>query len=97
VRLLLGLPFALLFFRGLLAATGDPAPSLGLAGLGWTARRPSAPMSSRCIALRPVRAPDAASVTKIQRRPSAIEGAPRRPFQRGERRHRIAEPVDRTD
>ena len=37
VRFLFGLPFAVLFFCGLLAATGDPTPTLSLAGLGWTA------------------------------------------------------------
>ena len=37
VRFLFGLPFAVLFFFGLLAATGDHAPPLGLAAFGWTA------------------------------------------------------------
>ncbi len=37
VRFLFGLPFAVLFFFGLLAATGDHAPPFGLANLGWTA------------------------------------------------------------
>jgi hypothetical protein len=37
VRFLFGLPFAVLFFFGLLPATGDHAPPLGLAAFGWTA------------------------------------------------------------
>ena len=37
VRFLFGLPFAILFFLGLLAATGLAAPPLTLASLGWTA------------------------------------------------------------
>src|SRR5271157_4311649 len=37
VRFLFGLPFAILFFLGLLAATGLAAPPLSLRGLGWTA------------------------------------------------------------
>jgi drug/metabolite transporter (DMT)-like permease len=37
VRFLFGLPFAVLFFFGLLAATGLNAPRLSLANLGWTA------------------------------------------------------------
>jgi hypothetical protein len=37
VRFLFGLPFAVLFFFGLLAATGLNAPPLSLDNLGWTA------------------------------------------------------------
>ncbi len=37
VRFLFGLPFAILFFLGLLAGTGHESPSLTLGGLGWTA------------------------------------------------------------
>ena len=37
VRFLFGLPFAILFFLGLLAATGLAAPPFPLASLGWTA------------------------------------------------------------
>jgi drug/metabolite transporter (DMT)-like permease len=37
VRFLFGLPFAALFFLGLLAATGLQAPALSAANLGWTA------------------------------------------------------------
>ncbi len=37
VRFLFGLPFAVLFFFGLLAATGLPPPPLSLDNLGWTA------------------------------------------------------------
>ena len=37
VRFLFGLPFAVLFFFGLLAATGLNAPALSFDNLGWTA------------------------------------------------------------